>query len=102
MRDQLPVANPVFQRVPAAKLLDVFTTSLVPSVNATIGYRLCPEIVNTSIDRQYASLIDGENVANSMQRRVLGTLPDGHTLLLPTRTSARDFEARLPTPRQVP
>lgn len=101
-RDQLPVNSPEYARIPTSKLLDVFTTNLVPAVEATIGYPLCPEIVNTSIDRQYASLIDEENVANSMHRRVLGSLPDGRTLLLRTRTSAKDFVSRLPSPRQVP
>lgn len=101
VRDQLPVVSPDFQRVPTSKLLDVLTTNLVAAVEATIT-PLCPEIVNTSIDRQYASLLDGENVNSSIQRRVLGSLPDGRTLLLRTRTSARDFESRLPSPRQVP
>jgi hypothetical protein len=102
--DNLPVVSPEYLRMPAASLLDVFTTGKIPAGEAEAaasGWPLCPQIVNTRFDRQYANLYDRQ-VLRSMRRRVFGRLPDGRVILMRTRSSANDFELAAPTPGVVP
>jgi hypothetical protein len=104
VQDNLPVQDPPHVRIPREKLLDVFTTSETPALEAALtaqGYPLCEQIVHQNHDRGYASLYDAKALT-SMKRRVLARLPDGRILLLRTRTSRVDFETGAPSPGSVP
>lgn len=103
--DFLPVITPRFWRVPAAKILDVATFSLTPEREAALNSggenAPCEHMVHPSFDRQFAPLIDSHK-RNAIARRLFATLPDGRKILQRTKTSARDFEARAPTPGWIP
>jgi hypothetical protein len=103
-RDSLPVSSPWYVRMPRDAILDVYSTSETPAgeaASSALGYPLCPQIVNSVFDRQYANLYDRQ-VALSMRRKVFATLPDGRVILLRTRSSANDFVLEAPTPGKVP
>jgi hypothetical protein len=103
-RDNLPVQDPPHVRVPRARVEDVFTTGQTPGLeaeNTAEGFPLCPQLVNATMDRQYANLWD-TNALRSMRRRVFGRLPDGRVILMRTRSSAADFELDAPSPGVVP
>ncbi len=99
--DFLPVITPRFWRVPAGKILDVVTFSPTPEIEASLTSAPCEHMVYPSFDRQFAQLIDPDK-RNGIARRVFATLPDGRKILQRTKTSARDFEARAPTPGWIP
>jgi hypothetical protein len=104
LRDNLPVQDPTYVRIPREKVLDVFTTSETPALEAAAtaqGYPLCAQLVHQNFDRGYASLYDPLELT-SMKRRVLARLPDGRIILLRTRTSRIDFETGAPSPGVVP
>jgi hypothetical protein len=103
-RDSLPVNSPWYVRIPQDAILDVYSTSETPAgeaASSALGYSLCPQLLNTVFDRQYASLFDRQ-APLSMRRKVFATLPDGRVILLRTRSSANDFELAGPTPGKVP
>lgn len=100
-RDNLPVVNPQFVRIPAERILDVFSSWLRPELEVGINSR-CSEIVNAKFDRQSGAFI-GEDATYGIQRRVFATLPDGRKILQRTKTSARDFQMLSPfTPSTIP
>ena len=100
---QLPVVEPDFVRIPAAALLDVFTSSLTPAEEAAAAVYgpTCGQQVNVTLDRQQATL-SGGNDSVSINRKVLFQTSTGRKVLLRTRTSARDFELAKPNPGEVP
>jgi hypothetical protein len=102
--DNLPVQDPEYVRVPREKVLDVFTTSKTPTLEAetTIQFGpLCAQILHDNFDHGYASLYDGRSLT-SMKRRVAARLPDGRVVLLRTRTSRNDFETGAQSLGRVP
>ena len=98
---QLPVQDPAYVRIPGDKLLDVLTSDLTPERDATLQYHSCGQEVNTAFDRQQAMLTDYATDV-SIQRRVLFLTSTGRTVLLRTRTSARDFARTAWTPGTIP
>jgi hypothetical protein len=103
-RDNLPVQDPPFVRIPREKILDVFTTSQTPALeaeNTAAGYPLCPQLVHDKFDQGYAPL-NAAGDLTSMKRRVAAQLPDGRIILLRTRTSRNDFDIGPRSPGWVP
>lgn len=100
MHDDLPVVDPDYVRVPASKLLDVFSSIMVAASEATLPPP-CPELVSPALDRGYAALID-YSATNAIRRLELLHIPSGRILLQRTKTSVRDFIADAPSPGQVP
>ncbi len=89
-------------RIPRAKILDVFASSMTPALEATEGMQtpLCDRFINEVFDRQRAVLFDPGEIA-SIQRRTIG-LFDGRVLLQRTKSSAADFiSSRLISPGVV-
>lgn len=78
-------------RIPRAKILDVFASSMTPALEATEGTQipLCDRFINDVFDRQRAALFDPSQIA-SVQRRTIGVF-DGRVLLQRTKSSAADF-----------
>jgi len=107
----LPAANifPEFfqnrsehRRFPRDKVLDVFSSLIVPEQLATLTRRACPENVHTNFDRTRANLTDID-LPGSLQRRVFRAEQGRPVLLQRTLTSARDFErVSRETPGTVP
>lgn len=103
-REDLPVQNPEYVRIPRDKVLDVFTTTKTPALEAATSIAfgpICAQLVHENFDRGYASLYDGRELT-SMTRLVMTTLPDGRRLLLRTRTSRNDFVTGPRSPGWVP
>ena len=96
--------SPEIHRIPAEKLLDVLSARLTPEAMAGTSLPpYCAQHVHANFDRQRAQLHELEGVIYTVQRRVLGVLPDGRVILQRTKTSSRDFHARTPaTPGKVP
>jgi hypothetical protein len=104
VRDNLPVQDPPYVRIPREKVLDVFSTGetgALEAANTAQGWPLCAQLVHENFDRGYASLYDSQQLT-SMKRRVLARLPDGRSVLLRTRTSEIDFETGAPSPGTIP
>lgn len=99
LHDNLPVNNPDHVRIPGSKLLDVFTSIMIPAIEATLTTP-CPEHVNALFDRGYAELLESE-ATDAIRRSMLSQL-GGKALLQRTRTSARDFARAAPSPGGVP
>ena len=95
---QPPSYNFPFARIPRDRILDVLTWELV---DFTTTYPSCGPSVHERFDRQRGALL-GVGDRRTMQRQVASVLPDGRRILLRTKTSARDFEARAMTPFAVP
>jgi len=93
-RDYLPVVNPEWRRIPREKILDVFSSSMTPAIQAGL-FPLCSENVHVVFDRQRAQLLD-DNALYSIRRPVFATSTDGRRILQRTKTSARDFVGVLP------
>ena len=99
---QLPVVEPDYVRMPASALLDVFTSSETPELEANAQYgHTCGQQVSPAIDRQQATLSSGNDSVSS-NRKVLFQTSTGRKVLLRTRTSARDFELDKPNPGTLP
>jgi hypothetical protein len=101
-RDYLPVVDPEYRRIPAAKILDVFTSTLVPSQENVYSGPLCPRNVDIRFDRQRAKLIDDDQ-PYSLVRKAGPSLSAGRINIQRTFTSSRDFTTEdPPTPGKVP
>ncbi|MFN2400362.1 MAG: hypothetical protein ABR543_17245 [Gemmatimonadaceae bacterium] len=100
--DNLPVVDPEHARIPQGVILDVFSSSLRPELQATTPFPLCQQHVNEVFDRQRTTLMSYSDLYG-IQRRVFMTLPDSRKILQRTKTSSRDFEAVSPvTPGRIP
>jgi hypothetical protein len=91
-------------RIPRGKILDVFSSVLVPDLEAAASYPRCPEAISPVFDRQTGNLLEvGFPRTNTIVRRAFGQLPDGTLILQRTRATAIDFvlSARL-TPGTAP
>lgn len=97
-RAQPPSYTFQFARIPAERILDVLTYQ---SADYVYDYPLCGPSVNPRFDRQRGAFLTGED-RRTMQRKVASILPDGRRILLRTKTSARDFEARATSPFAIP
>jgi hypothetical protein len=100
VHDDLPVNDPDHVRIPAAKLLDVFTSIMQPYLEATVT-QPCPELIDPTFDRAHANLLD-YNSFDTIKRRVLFAGASGNVVLQRTRTSSRDFMTSSPSPGLVP
>ncbi len=99
VHDNLPVNNPDHVRIPGSKLLDLFTSIMVPATEAILPPP-CPEHVNALFDRGYAQLLDSEGT-DAIRRSVLSQIA-GEPVLQRTKTSARDFARGAPSLGRVP
>jgi hypothetical protein len=100
VHDDLPVNDPDHVRIPAAKLLDVFSTVMVPDLEANLTPP-CPELINPKFDRAHARLLD-HVPTSTIRRRVLFSGTSGNVILQRTGTSLRDFLTSSPSPGHVP
>jgi len=96
-KQQPPSYTFQFARIPREKILDVLTTQ----TKYQVSYPACGPSVNPIFDRQRGVFLDDADT-ETIQRKVVGTLPSGRKLLLRTKTSARDFEVRPMTPGSIP
>jgi hypothetical protein len=94
VRDNLPLGNPLFVRVPRDKILDVLTSGSTPEEK--IGSPYCANFVDPSFDGRYAELVDG-SVEHSITRKLI----PGLGLLQRTKVSAVDFTLAAPSPGWV-
>jgi hypothetical protein len=90
-------------RIPRAKILDVFTSLLVPEYEAA-ALPACPQVISPVFDHQPGYLLGtGSDRTNSILRRGFAQLPDGRWILQRTKATALDFRlAPRPTPGWVP
>ncbi len=100
VHDNLPVVNPDHVRIPGSKVLDVFTSVMVPALEATLTSP-CSELVNPEFDRAYSGLLD-QDPTHTIRRRALTQASSGQLVLQRTKTSSRDFAFGSPSPGQVP
>jgi hypothetical protein len=101
-RAKLPPNATEHMRIPRESILDAFTTT-TQWFRTQVGSRVCPQLVNSGMDRAFGWLLggDGHDWERSVSRRVLTTLPDGRAVLQNTRSSANDFAVTPITPREV-
>lgn len=84
--DRLPLGDPDYRRFPAASILDVASVTTKDP-----RYEFCEHLVHPSFDRQAARIFDAR-AGNSVQRRVMADIDDGHALHQRTLTTAADVE----------
>src|SRR5690606_12398047 len=96
-RHTIPSTGVEYLRVPADRVLDVFTHREV----ATTSPPFCARMVHERFERQPSSGLLAEGTARTLHRPVLQVLPDGRKVLQRTRTSARDFTAGDPSPGTI-
>ena len=97
-RHTIPSTGVEYLRVPADKVLDVFTHRQRTSTSPPF----CSRMVHERFDRQPSTGQLAEGTTRTLQRPVLQVLPNGMKVLQRTRTSARDFVAGDPTPGTIP
>ena len=99
----LPGAPWTFRRVPRNKVLDVFTSLLVPDLEVG-AFPVCPQVINPVFDLQEGYLLKvGTLHTNTIIRQPWAQLPDGRWVLRRTKATALDFGlVAFPTAGWVP
>jgi hypothetical protein len=93
-----------FMRIPAAQILDVFTTSSRRFRDEpAAGFTVCPQMVHASFDRGYAWLTELGDYEYTVAktRKVLFIDENGTPVLQHTRWSEQDWERAERTPGRI-
>lgn len=92
-QDNLPLRNPEYRRIPAEKILDVFTSDYSPEGRGSTTPPACPQMVHENFDRQFAALLEFYTLRAGVRELLAGFAAD-LGILRRTKTSAIDFRAR--------